>query len=81
MFRKISKKQKETLKVMKKNRQIDSDSLRNIIEQKQKWAFTEKNKGLKNMEELKIQIERLNGILLFIQDLLQPKEEKKEERK
>ena len=80
MLRKMNKKQKQTLKTMKKNRQVDSDNLRNIIEQKRKWALAERTKGLKNIDDLKIQVERITGILLFIQDLLQPPE-KKEEKK
>lgn len=77
MFRKMGKRQKRTLKVMKKNRQLDSDNLRNLIEQKRKWTLAERTKGLNSIENLKIQVERLNGILLFIKDLIQPIEEEK----
>lgn len=68
------KKKERTLRRMQKTRQIDSDNLRVLIEQKMKWALAEKNKGLKLVKQTEIQIERLNGILLFINDLLQPKE-------
>lgn len=73
-------KKEETLKRMKKVRQLDSNNLRTLIEQKLKWALVEKNKGLKLIAETKIQVERLNGILLFINDLLKPPEKKKEEK-
>jgi len=74
--RKMTKKQKKTLKTMKLNRQIDSDNLREIIRQKLVWAQQEKLKGLKQIETTKIQVERLNGIILFVKDLLEPEEKK-----
>lgn len=75
--RKMTKKQKKTLKTMKLNRQIDSNNLREVIRQKLIWAQNEKKKGLQQVETLKIQIERLNGIILFVKDLLEPEKEKK----
>jgi len=78
MFRRkklgMTKKQKATLKRMKKNRQIDSNNLRNLIEQKQKWAVAERVKGLRQIEALKAQVLKLEGIILFIKDLLEPEE-------
>jgi hypothetical protein len=73
--RKLSKKQKETIKRMKETRQIDSDNLRHLIEGKLEWAKMEIAKGKKKKEELILQIERLKGIVIFIEDLLQPPEE------
>ena len=74
---KMTKKQKKTLETMKCNRQIDSNNLREIIKQKLIWAQQEKLKGLKQIENVKIQVERLNGIILFVKDLLEPEKEKK----
>ena len=72
--KKISKKQKDTMERMKKNRQIDSDNLRHVIEGKLTWAKAEIEKGKRQQEALKLQIARLKGIVLFIEDLLQPPE-------
>lgn len=74
--RKTTKKQKKTLETMKLNRQIDSNQLREVIKQKLIWAQQEKLKGLKHLEATKIQVERLNGIILFVKDLLEPEEKK-----
>ena len=80
--RKISKRQKNTIKKMKKIRQVDNANLRSLIEGKLKWVNAEITKGRKQTEIIKIQIIRLEGIKLFIEDLLQPPlEEKKEEKK
>ena len=69
---KTSKKRAEkTLKRMKKTRQIDSDNLRAIIQQKLKWAEIEKQKGLKIIQENQKVIMKLDGIILFIKDLLE----------
>ena len=78
--KKLSKKQKETIKKMKKNRQVDSANLRVIIEGKLKWVNAEIVKGKKQVQTIKTQVIRLEGIKLFIEDLLQPPLEKKEEK-
>jgi hypothetical protein len=71
----------ETLERMEQSRQIDSNRLRDIIIQKLKWVEEEKKKGetvkqelLQKMEILKHQMIRLEGIILFINDLLNPPE-------
>ena len=75
---KLTKKQKRTLENVRKNRQIDSNKLRLIIEEKRKWSIAELKKGQLQMDNLKINMTRLEGILLFIKDLTDPikKEEK-----
>ena len=77
--KKLTKKQENTLKHMKERRQIDSNNLRQIITAKLKYAYAEKEKALKYIANTNIQIERLNGIILFCKDLIEPikKEEKK----
>ena len=75
--RKLTKKQEKTIENMKKNRAIDSDVLRNLIIQKLKWAEKEKQKGLDNIRQNQIQIYKLEGIILFIQSLLEDANEKK----
>ena len=70
--KKISKKQEEIQKRMKKTRQIDSVNLRLIIEAKLKWVNTEIIKVKNQIETIKTQITRLEGIQLFINDLLLP---------
>ena len=79
--KKLNKKQEETIERMKKTRQLDNVNLRSLIEKKLKWAVVEKEKGIKQAENLKIQIARLDGIILFIKDLLSPVEDTKEEKK
>ena len=74
---KLSKKQEKTLANMKQVRELDSNKLRLIIEEKRKWAVVELKRGQQQMVELKINMNRLEGILLFIKDLTDPKEEEK----
>ena len=73
---KLKKKQKETISRMKETRQLDNANLRSLIEAKLKWAIIEKEKGIKQIENLKIQTARVEGIILFIKDLLNPVEKK-----
>jgi len=82
----IKEKKEKTLETMKKTRVIDSNCLRDLITDKLKWAKEEKEKGLNaiksyqaKIDELKIQIHRLDGVIIFVNNLLAPKEEKKEE--
>ncbi len=70
-------KMEKTLKRMEKTRQIDSDNLRDLIKQKLNWAIQEKVKGLKQINNLKIQVARLEGIIFFINDLIKPSEKEK----
>jgi len=69
------KKMKETLDRMDKIREDDNSNLRDLIKGKLAWAITEKQKGLSQLEKLKIQINRLEGIILFCQDILSPQPE------
>ena len=69
------KKMKVTLKAMQKNRQYDSDMLRDLIAKKLEWAKIEQKKGLKLIEDTKVQLHRVDGIILFINDLITPQEE------
>lgn len=86
--KKMTEKQEATLGRMKETREIDSVNLRETIKAKLDWAKAEKRKGegqmktlLTQMETLKYQIARLDGIVLFIEDLLKPQENKVEESK
>jgi hypothetical protein len=83
---KMTEKQKETLDKMKTIREIDATNLREVITAKLKWLENEKKKGetarqelLQKLELIKYQLARLDGISLFINDLLEPKENKVEE--
>jgi hypothetical protein len=86
--KKMTEKQEATLGRMKETREIDSVNLRETIKAKLDWAIAEKRKGegqmktlLTSMETLKYQMARLDGICIFIEDLLNPKENKIEESK
>jgi len=82
----LKTKQQKTIIKMKENRQIDSNMLRDLITQKRKWAQSEKEKGLEMIKtyktkiaELEKSVLRLEGIEIFIKDLLSPKEVSKKE--
>ena len=76
-------KMEKTLENMDRIRNIDSSRLRDLITLKEKWAKAEKEKGLEaiknhefKIEELNKAVLRLEGIELFIKDLLSEKDEK-----
>lgn len=70
-------KMKATLKRMTKIREKDNRNLRDLINIKLTWAINEKQKGLNQLENLKVQIYKLEGIILGMKDLLEPKKENK----
>ncbi len=80
MKKKMTKKQKETLKKMQINRQLDSNNLREIIKAKLDWAKKQKTKGEGAIKQIQFQIAKLDGIILFINELLMPPEKKKDEK-
>jgi len=77
--KKLNKKQKETMKRMKEIRQIDSNNLRQLIIEKKKWTINEIRRGQKQIQEIRNTLYKLEGILAFIDDLIEPIE--KEENK
>lgn len=68
----VKDKMEGTLARMKKVRKTDSENLRNIIEQKLKWAISEKKKGDIQKKKLENSILRLEGIIIFCNDILNP---------
>jgi len=78
--KKKQEKMEKTLKRMEKARQIDSDRLRDIITGKLTWVKAEINKGRKQIENIRTQVIRLEGIKLFIEDLLLPPEAENKEK-
>ncbi len=68
-------KSKRKLKKKKELKQ-DSINLRNILEQKFNWAKNERVKGINAIEKLKIQVERLNGIIIALKEILENTKEK-----
>ena len=73
----LPKAQQKTLDKMIETRKKDSIHLRTIIKDKMQWALAEKEKGIKAIENVKNQILKLEGIILFCKDILAPKKEKK----
>lgn len=69
-------KKEETLKRMDETREEDNKNLRDIITKKLNLLIQERTKGLKIIDENKKQILKLEGAILFCQELLNPKEEK-----
>jgi hypothetical protein len=76
---KLNEKQKKTLKKMKLQRQLDSNNLRQLIIEKKKWTINEIRRGQQQIQAIQKTLYNLEGILLFINDLIEPieKEEKK----
>ena len=79
----IKEKQEVTVSKMKKNRYKDTLFLRDVINDKLKWALAEKEKGLSTIEQHKNQIEahekqidiikgqvtQLNGAVIILKEL------------
>jgi len=74
---KLNKTKKEkmevTLKRMEETREKDSQHLRDVMKSKLDWAIKEKEKGIRAIENLKVQINRLEGIIIGLKDILDEK--------
>ena len=74
----MKKKQKEMIKKRKKKnaekKQIDSNNLRTIIMNKKAWAENEKRRGLLQIQKIQTELLKIEGILIFINDLTLPNE-------
>jgi GH35 family endo-1,4-beta-xylanase len=86
-MKKINKKEKasKTLAKMKKTRKEDTLFLRVTLENKLKWATTERQKGLDtikrfedNIKIVRDSILKLNGAIVTITDVLDSKKEEQE---
>ena len=81
--KKLSKAQKtkmeKTLEGMQKTREEDSAGLREILKQKLVWALQEKEKGIKVIKGTQATVYRLEGIIVLIKELLNPKKEEKKQ--
>lgn len=71
------KKKEETLKRMQEVREKDDQHLREILKNKLVWVTQERQKGLKFIEETKVKVLKLNGMMILINDVLNPKKEEK----
>jgi len=71
------KRMKRTLKRMEEIRKTDDKHLRDILKEKLAWATQERQKGLKLIEETKVKVLQLNGMIILINDVLNLKKEKK----
>jgi len=73
------KKMEETLKRMEKIRDDDAKKLRYTIKEKLDWAIEEQKKGIKNIQENQVQVQRLQGIIIVLTELLEkPKDDSTE---
>ena len=77
MKKRLKEKSAKTLEKMQKTRYEDTLFLRDIIAKKLKWAEQERLIGLSKIVDLKGQINRLEGVILFIKDLQDTKKEEK----
>ena len=70
------KKKEKTLKRMEETRKKDDQHLREILKNKLVWATQERQKGLNFIEETKVKVLKLNGMIILVNDILNPKKEK-----
>ena len=80
--RKLKAKQEATIERMKKNRVSDSITLRKNIEDKLTWAIEERKKGVEVIEKQLAQIKentiiinKLDGAITALKELLEPVKE------
>lgn len=73
------KKKEETLRRMQEVRDKDDQHLREILKNKLVWVTQERQKGINLIEQTKVQVLKLTGMIMLINDVLNPK--KKEENK
>ena len=79
----LKEKQEKTLAKMKKNREVDSNCLRDLLLKKIEWVKLQKAEGIKTIkqhqkyiEEIKRKLLRLEGVEWFLEGLFKEKEEK-----
>ena len=77
LSKKDKKKKEETLKRMEETRKKDDQHLREILKNKLAWATQERQKGLNFIEETKVKVLKLTGMIILINDVLNPKKEEK----
>ena len=73
---KQKKKMNKTLKRMEETRKQDNTNLRDLMKTKLEWVKNERQKGLNLIEETKVKIYKLNGMIILINDVLNLKKEK-----
>ena len=71
------KKKEETLKHMQETRDKDDQHLREILKNKLVWVTGERQKGINLIEETKVKVYKLAGMMMLINDVLNPKKEEK----
>lgn len=71
------KKKEETLKRMQETREKDDQHLREILKNKLVWATGERQKGINLIEETKVKVYKLSGMIILVNDILNPKKEEK----
>ncbi len=68
---------KKAKRFMKNNRIKDDKHLRDVLNNKLVWVTNERVKGLKLIEETRVKVFKLEGMILLINDILNPKKEEK----
>lgn len=71
-------KMEKTLAKMDEIREKDNALLRNILEDRLKFAIAEREKGLKTIESIKQKILQLEGAIITIRGILNPPKEKED---
>jgi len=79
----LKNKQEKTIEKMKKNREVDSNNLRDLLVKKLEWVNLQKTEGIKTIkqhqkyiEEIKRKLLRLEGVEWFLEDLFKEKDKK-----
>lgn len=67
----------KTLKRMQEVRDKDDQHLREVLKNKLIWATQESQKGLKLIEETRVKVLKLSGMIILINEVLNPKKEEK----
>jgi len=79
LIKKLSKKvKKQKEEILQEIIEKDNQNLREVLKNKLTWAIKQRQLGLNFIEETKIKILKFNGMIILINDVLNPK--KKEEK-
>lgn len=73
----LKAKAKRVRKFVEKIKIKDDTHLRDVLNNKLVWVVNERNKGLKLIEETKIKVLKLSGMIMLINNVLSPKKEEK----
>lgn len=74
MKKQLNEKQEKTIDKMKKNRYDDYIDLRDLAEKRLKWTLVEKEKAISIIKNTELQLMKLEGAIIVLNELLQKKQ-------